>query len=74
MMTLDYTPQPDGLAQFNRINLVYKTLNDTPFKAAVLIPKSLTPDPSKTYPVLVHFHGGALILGTNPDPSFLSRW
>ncbi|KAK0627435.1 Alpha/Beta hydrolase protein [Immersiella caudata] len=64
----------DFLAYFNRINLVYKTLDGIPFEAAVLIPKSLTPDPAKSYPVLVHFHGGALIVGTNPDPSFFARW
>ncbi|KAK0643867.1 Alpha/Beta hydrolase protein [Cercophora newfieldiana] len=65
----------DFAAFFNRTDLVYKTLDGVPFvEAAVLIPKSLAPDPSKSYPVLVHFHGGALIVGTNPDPSFFARW
>jgi len=64
----------DLSAHFNRINLVYKTLDGISFEAAVLIPKSLTPDPDKSYPIIVHFHGGALIVGTNPDPSFFARW
>ncbi|KAK4449847.1 Alpha/Beta hydrolase protein [Podospora aff. communis PSN243] len=64
----------DFSAHFNRIDLVYQTIDGIPLEAAVLIPKSLIPDPSKSYPVLVHFHGGALIVGTNPDPSFFAQW
>jgi len=64
------------LAQFQRIDVVYKTIENmnTSLSAAVLIPKSLPLDSLRSVPVLVHFHGGALITGTNPDPSFLSRW
>jgi acetyl esterase/lipase len=64
----------DFSAHFNRINLVYQTIDGIPLEAAVLIPKSLIPDPSTSHPVLVHFHGGALIVGTNPDPSFFAQW
>lgn len=67
------------LAQFERIDLVYKTIETTPLSAAVLVPKSLisqttSPDSPRSVPVLVHFHGGALITGTNLDPAILSRW
>ena len=27
-----------------------------------------------TAPVLVNFHGGALLMGTNPEPFFLADW
>ncbi|KAK0714721.1 Alpha/Beta hydrolase protein, partial [Lasiosphaeris hirsuta] len=61
--------------EFERIDLVYKTLDKTPFGVAVFVPKSIlsTPDHGK-YPVLVHFHGGALVMGTNPELPWLSKW
>ncbi|KAK1836835.1 Alpha/Beta hydrolase protein [Podospora conica] len=66
----------DLLARFNRQDIVYKTVNDIPLSAAILTPKSLPPSTTdqKKYPVIVHFHGGALIVGTNPDPAFTSQW
>ncbi|KAK3352529.1 Alpha/Beta hydrolase protein [Lasiosphaeria hispida] len=61
--------------EFERIDLVYKTLDKTPFGVAVFVPKSiLKPDHEKSYPVLVHFHGGALVMGTNPELPWLSKW
>lgn len=66
----------DLLARFDRQDLVYKTANNTPLSVATLTPLSLphSNDDTKTYPVIVHFHGGALIVGTNPDPAFTSQW
>lgn len=68
------TMAADLLARFDRQDLVYKTVNDTPLSVAILTPLSLTHSDAKTYPVIVHFHGGALVVGTNPDPAFTSRW
>lgn len=68
------TMAADLLARFDRQDLVYKTVNDTPLSVAILTPLSLTHNDVKTYPVIVHFHGGALVVGTNPDPAFTSRW
>lgn len=62
------------LSQFDRVDLVYKSVDDTRIEAAVLIPKAVSPSSPKSHPILVHFHGGALVVGTNPDPSFLARW
>ncbi|KAK5658368.1 hypothetical protein OQA88_2344 [Cercophora sp. LCS_1] len=62
------------LAQYTRIDLVYKQINNLSLSAAALIPNSILSSPAQSYPILVHFHGGALLLGTNPDPSFLSLW
>lgn len=66
----------DLLARFTRQDLVYKTVNDIRLSVAILTPKSLPPsdNDTKEYPVIVHFHGGALIVGTNPDPAFTSQW
>src|SRR3569833_973926 len=59
--------------QFQRLEVVYKTTNETPFPAAVLIPKSLKPS-EKPSPLLVHFHGGGLYMGTYLEPAFISKW
>lgn len=64
----------DLLTQYTRINLVFKQIGTLSLEVAVLIPNSILSSPTKTYPILVHIHGGALIIGTNPDPSFLSVW
>ncbi|KAK4121243.1 alpha/beta-hydrolase [Parathielavia appendiculata] len=62
-------------ARFDRIDVAYKTVNNTPIEAAIFVPKTLSPEAGpKPVPVLVHFHGGALIVGANPDPFFLTDW
>jgi acetyl esterase/lipase len=63
------------LPRFERVDTVYKTLNGTPFPTAILVPKTLNPKSVQTAcPLLVHFHGGGLYMGTNPEPYFLSKW
>ena len=59
--------------RFERVDTIYKTLNGTPFPTAVLVPKTLK-SVQKTCPLLVHFHGGGLFMGTNLEPRFLSLW
>jgi hypothetical protein len=63
------------LPRFERIDLCYKTLASTDFGVAVLVPNSLASSGKKTdTPLLVHFHGGALIMGTILDSAILSVW
>jgi cephalosporin-C deacetylase-like acetyl esterase len=63
------------LPRFERVDLVYKSFNGTDFKAAVLVPKTVISSEHKTTsPLLVHFHGGGLIMGTPLDPEILSVW
>ena len=65
----------DLQAKFDRIDVTYKTVNNTAIKTAIFVPKSLVSAAKPTTaPVLVHFHGGALIMGDNPEPFFLSDW
>jgi acetyl esterase/lipase len=63
------------LATFHRTSLVYKNVNGTPLDVAVLVPKKLASsppaDPSR---LLVHFHGGALVMGCVLEPAFTSIW
>lgn len=59
--------------RFERVDTVYKTLNETPFSTAILVPKTLK-SVQKTCPLLVHFHGGGLFMGTSLEPRFLSLW
>ncbi|CAM1503241.1 Fc.00g080170.m01.CDS01 [Cosmosporella sp. VM-42] len=60
-------------SHFERVDLTYKTLNGISFTASIFVPNSLQ-QAQKTSPLLVHFHGGGLVMGTNPEPHFLSRW
>lgn len=61
--------------RFERVDVEYKALNGTSFPAAILVPKNLILNTvSRSCPLLVHFHGGGLYVGTNLDPFFLSKW
>ncbi len=62
-------------ARFDRIAVPYKTVNGTAIEAAIFVPKPLSSaTDSTTAPVLVNFHGGGLLMGTNPEPFFLPDW
>ena len=58
---------------YDRIDVNYKTVNKTGIETAIFVPKSLSAK-KLTTPIIVHFHGGGLILGTNPEPFSLSDW
>ncbi|KAK3294507.1 Alpha/Beta hydrolase protein [Chaetomium fimeti] len=61
--------------RFDRINVAYKTVNNTALETAIFIPKTVSSSTAAaTAPVLVHFHGGALITGAAPDLLFLGDW
>ncbi|KAK3318885.1 Alpha/Beta hydrolase protein [Apodospora peruviana] len=63
------------LATFERFDPVYKTVDSTPIGVAVLVPKTLASSGTPTTcPLMVHFHGGCLIIGTNPEPHFIGKW
>lgn len=64
----------DKLGLFDRTDVVYKTLNGISFKVAVLVPKLSIASRTHARPLLVHFHGGGLIMGTILDPVMLPRW
>ncbi|GAB1319262.1 hypothetical protein MFIFM68171_09472 [Madurella fahalii] len=65
----------DIKARFDRLDVTYKAVNGTSIETAILIPKTLSSNTSpQTAPVLVHFHGGGLVCGTNPEPFFLVDW
>jgi acetyl esterase/lipase len=69
------TVTADLEARFDRINVAYKTVNNTPIETAIFVPKTLSPAAgTQTVPVLVHIHGGALIVGAFPEPFFLVDW
>jgi len=61
------------LPRFERAELVYKTIDNTQFECSVLVPKSIA-STVKPLPLLVHFHGGSLVMGTRLEPFFLSKW
>ncbi|KAK4104452.1 alpha/beta-hydrolase [Parathielavia hyrcaniae] len=64
-------------ARFDRIDVAYNTVSDTPLEAAIFVPKTLSEAAqagTNPIPILVHFHGGALIVGGNPDPYMLPGW
>lgn len=63
-------------ARFHRLDVTYKEVNGTAIGTAIFIPKiasSSTTEPTPV-PVLVHFHGGGLVTGANPEPFFLPDW
>ncbi|KAH6982460.1 Alpha/Beta hydrolase protein [Ilyonectria destructans] len=62
------------LEPFERADVVYKTLNDIPFEAAIVVPKTSIASQNHARPLLVHFHGGGLIMGTTLDPVMLPHW
>lgn len=65
----------DYLADFKRVDLIYKTLNDVDFEVAILLPKSLTSSQLDiTCPLIAHLHGGGLVIGTALDPFFTAKW
>ncbi|KAK0659158.1 Alpha/Beta hydrolase protein [Cercophora samala] len=60
---------------YHRLDITYKTVNTTAIKTAVLVPKKLAASNKKTdAPVVVHLHGGGLVIGTNLEPAFIADW
>lgn len=74
LVKIDYTTA-ELAEHYHRLDVTYKTINATAIKAAVLVPKKLAASNKKAdAPVVVHFHGGGLIIGTNLEPAFIADW
>lgn len=58
---------------FRISDFTYKTVNETPLLASVLVPKELKPE-SGPRPILVHFHGGGLVLGDKLYEEWFPLW
>ncbi|KAK4183905.1 Alpha/Beta hydrolase protein [Podospora australis] len=56
---------------YDQTNVTYKTVNNASIDAVIFVPKGLKHKPA---PVVVQFHGGALVVGTNPEPAFFPNW
>lgn len=64
-----------ALGRFERVQFTYKTLNGVDFEVAVIAPKTVVASAAKQdSPLLVHFHGGGLVMGTVLEPFFISLW
>lgn len=60
---------------YAQTDVVYKTVNNASIEAAIFVPRSILNNKhGKPAPVVVHFHGGGLIVGTNPEPAFFGNW
>ncbi|KAL5585693.1 hypothetical protein FOVSG1_013385 [Fusarium oxysporum f. sp. vasinfectum] len=57
--------------RFNQTDLVFKTIGNTPLIASVLVPKTVQ---SGKRPLLVHFHGGGLIVGDRMYETWFALW
>jgi carboxylesterase type B len=61
----------DRFNAFNATDFTYKTVNNTPLELTILTPKHVK---SGTCPLLVHFHGGGLIVGDKMFPDWFALW
>lgn len=64
---------------YERLDVTYKTINSTDIKTAIFIPKSLIRQNKPSHkptpiPLIVHWHGGGLITGANPEPAWFPNW
>jgi carboxylesterase type B len=59
---------------FNRVDLTFRTINEHPLEATILIPKSLQLEASAKHPVLVHWHGGGFIVGHRMHEEWFALW
>lgn len=62
------------LSPFNKKDLTYKIVNGVEIKTSFLIPKRLGPKPKGTYPIIVNWHGGGLVLGHRLYEEWLPEW
>ncbi|EPE32223.1 alpha/beta-Hydrolase [Glarea lozoyensis ATCC 20868] len=63
-------------APFTPNDFTYKTVSQTPLQATVLVPKRIIEGgkSAKKCPVLVHFHGGALVVGDRMFEDWFAIW
>jgi acetyl esterase/lipase len=75
-ITLEERPAYSALIQkFNRHEITYKTFNSIHFPATILVPKHITSgNAAESSPIIAHFHGGGLWVGTSMEPFFTHVW
>lgn len=56
---------------FDEIEVAYKTVSGTPLETSILIPKNAQ---NRECPVLVHFHGGGLMVGDKLFAPWFPLW
>ncbi|KAF5016227.1 hypothetical protein F66182_12161, partial [Fusarium sp. NRRL 66182] len=61
----------DRFRNFTRTDYVYKEIDHIPLYATVLLPKQV---PSGPRPVMIHFHGGGLVMGDRMYPDWFALW
>jgi carboxylesterase type B len=61
----------DRFATFHTADFTYKTVGDTPLDLTILIPKGVK---TGKCPLLVHFHGGGLIVGDKMFADWFAFW
>ena len=62
------------LQNFNQLEAVYKIMDGIPFGVSILVPKHVTSSEEAKCPLLVHFHGGGLVIGTRLDAPIMPLW
>src|SRR6187402_2017808 len=70
----DSHPPSTDMSRFEPFNITshpYKIVNDQEINLYVIIPKNVH---TGKRPVLVHFHGGFLVLGEAMFPDWCSQW
>ncbi|KAK5120213.1 hypothetical protein LTR85_006419 [Meristemomyces frigidus] len=68
------TPLPAISAKFSAFNLVdvvYKSVDDTPIQASILIPKDIKP---RKHPLMIRWHGGFLVTGNRLFQDWYPQW
>lgn len=75
----DYTQSEFDL-YYERIDTTYKKIGSDEIKTAIFVPKNLVNKKGgpgknkKEVPLIVHWHGGGLIVGANPEPAWFANW
>ena len=62
------------LELFERIDLTFKSVNDHPIEATILIPKTLQSEPRASYATIVNWHGGGFVVGDRMYEGWLPPW
>ncbi|KAK4225383.1 Tuliposide A-converting enzyme 2, chloroplastic [Podospora fimiseda] len=76
----DYTNSEFKLF-YERIDVAYKKINETDITTAIFVPKALIKKNGghghgkpANVPLIVHWHGGGLIVGAAPEPAWFPNW
>jgi acetyl esterase/lipase len=62
------------LQNFHQLEAVYKIIDGIPFGVSILVPKHIASSEEAKCPLLVHFHGGGLVIGTRLDVPIMPLW